>query len=94
MAKQGTQPLAGRPPRNDDPASDAAAVTPSDVADLANYPRSLYVGVTGDVAVYMADDATGVSVVFKNVPQGTSLRICARRVLAAGTTATNIVALY
>lgn len=69
----------------------AIAVTPSDTVDLATVPRGgLFIGVDGDIAVIMADDTA--SVVFKNVSGFIPLMV--KRVLATGTTATSIVALY
>lgn len=74
------------------PAQSAVAVTNSDSVAFAAGPcRALYIGVTGDVAVDMAD--TGAAVVFKAVPVGW-LPIRVLRVRATGTTATNILALY
>jgi len=76
-----------------DPARMAAAVTTSDSADLANVAVSLYVGVTGDVVVTLADQTDGQSVTFKAHPVG--YLVCqVKRVWATGTTATNILALY
>lgn len=73
------------------PARDAQAVTPSDVSDLAVTSRSIYVGTSGDVAVYMADQTTVV--VFKSVPVGV-LPVRVDRVLLTGTTAGDLVALW
>ena len=80
----------GRPYSLESPAYSAAAVTPSDSADMTYVSRGIYVGVTGDVAVNMAGSGAGVT--FKAVPAGTLLPIAVARVLATGTTATNIVA--
>ena len=76
----------------DGPANNAAAVTPSDAADLATFSRGLYIGGEGDVSV----DTVGgqESVVFVGVPAGTVLAIRAKRVNSTGTTATSIVALW
>jgi hypothetical protein len=76
----------------DSPAFDAAAVTPHDTNDLAFTARALYVGTAGDVVAILKADAA--SVTFRNVPSGTVLPVCARRVLATGTTASNILALW
>ena len=77
-----------------DPARAAAAVTTSDSADLpGGVCKALYVGVTGDVAVTLADNDDGTSVTFKAHPVGYML-VQAKRVWATNTTATNIVALY
>ena len=73
------------------PARAAAVVTPDDVNDLVNTSRSIYVGTAGDVAVHMIGKSAPV--VFKAVPVGI-LPIRADRVLATGTTATDIVALW
>lgn len=73
------------------PAKSAAAVTPSDSADLTNgVCRSLYIGTTGNLAVLMSD---GSSVSFVAAPNGV-FPIKVKRVLSTGTTATDIVALY
>jgi hypothetical protein len=68
----------------------AVAVTPSD-SETIPYPRAIYVGVAGDVAVTMKGK-TG-SVVFKSAPVGI-LPIRPVQILATGTTATDILALY
>ena len=68
----------------------AVAVTPSD-STVFQYPRSLYVGVSGDVAVVMRGKAGAVT--FKAVPAGV-LPIRPVQVLATGTTATDMLLLY
>jgi len=73
------------------PAQSFATVTPSDSIPYTNRPRALYVGVQGDVVV---QDDNGASVTFKSVPGGTVLPIRPRLVMATGTTATNLVAMY
>ena len=73
-----------------DPGGDAVAVTPSDSTRL-NGVRGLYIGVSGDVVVKM--DRNSVAVTFKSVPIGI-LPISAVILMATGTTATNILALY
>ena len=73
------------------PAREGAAVTPSDATDLAVLPRALYVGQGGAVAVSLAG---GQNIIFTGVQGGTILPVRARRVLATGTTATAIVALW
>ena len=70
------------------PATRATAVTPH--ASNANIYRSLYIGVSGDVAVVLADDT--VAVTFVAVPVGI-LPVATSLVLAIGTSATNIVGL-
>lgn len=72
-----------------DPAYGAKAVTPSDSTNLSGV-RALYIGVSGDVAI-MAP-GSGTAVTFKSVAVGI-LPVQCRRVMATGTTATDIVAL-
>lgn len=71
------------------PARYAAAVTPDDGADLATATRSLYVGGAGDVAVEMVGGGAVTLVGAEGV-----IPVCVKRVLATGTTATSIVALW
>lgn len=74
-------------------ARSAVAVVFSDSTDLAVLPRALYIGVSGDLEVTLADDTTGTHVVFKAVPVGI-LPVRAKRVWNTLTTATNVLALY
>lgn len=71
-----------------DSASDGFAVTPGP-GDLADIPRALWVGTGGDLAITLASG----DVILKSVPDGTLLPVKPSRVLSAGTTASNIVAL-
>lgn len=85
---------------NTRPGRQARAITPNDSGDLrlSNQDgtktecRSLYVGGAGDVAILASGDTA--SVVWKAVPAGAIVPVEARTVLATGTTATNIVAIY
>ena len=70
----------------------AVAITPSDGSDLTLYPRSIYVGTAGNVKLVPIEAADDTGVLFKNVPAGAQI-IGARRVLATGTTAADIVGL-
>ena len=74
------------------PGRRAAAVTPSDANDLPTYARALYVGVAGDLAVIPVGNADGAPVTFKAHPVG-YVPVAIRRVLATGTSATNILAI-
>lgn len=78
------------PPAADAPYANAAAVTPSDTVDLQFVTRALYVGVSGDVTVNMPG---GAAILFKAMPVGLYAIRCTR-IKAAGTTATNILALW
>ena len=78
----------------DSPADNAVAVTPNDSTDLANVPRAIYVGTAGNLVVHMKNGSgTAASVTFSAVPVGV-LPIRPTRVLATGTTASNIVAIW
>lgn len=69
-----------------------AAIVPSDGADLpGGKPALVYVGTGGDVRAY---DLDGTPATYKNVPAGATLPTRVLRVLATGTTATDLVALY
>lgn len=73
------------------PAENAVAITPDDNTDLTMRLRGIYVGGGGNITVQLN---AGTNVLFTAVPQGTVLPICASRVMATGTTATNLVGLY
>lgn len=66
------------------------AVTPNDDNDLPNRPRALYIGGTGDLRL---TDMGGTTVSFVSVAVGYH-PLRPTRVLATGTTATSIVAIY
>lgn len=71
----------------------AAAVTPHDSNPVAPVPiRALYVGGTGNVEFIWAGD--GATVTLFGVVAGTILNVVATHVRDAGTTATNLVALW
>jgi hypothetical protein len=73
------------------PASNAAAVTPSDTVDLAFASKRLWVGGAGNVKVTLVG---GTTVIYTAVPAGVYLVVRASRVYATLTTATSIVAEY
>ena len=62
-------------------------------ADLTTYAKALYVGGTGNVRVLTVGAEDGDAVTFANHPGGW-LPVQVRRVLATGTTATQIVAAF
>jgi len=70
--------------------STAVAITPSDSVDLPNGPTGLgvYVGVAGDVTAIVG----GNTVTYKAAVGRLNIR--ASRILATGTTATNLIAEY
>lgn len=72
------------------PASHGISVTPSDSTPLSETTRGLYVGTGGNIAAVML---SGASVSFSTVPAGSVLPVRLTKILATGTTASNIVAL-
>lgn len=73
------------------PAANAAAVIPDNDTALPEMTRALYVARAGHVAVEMA---SGTYVTFEDVPAGSVLPCRVLRVLAGGTTASGIIALW
>lgn len=69
------------------PPSNAAQVTPSDVADLPYITRAIYVGIQGDVRLRTQN---GQDIIYKDLV-GTKV-IRASRVYLTGTTAGAIIA--
>jgi|JI102314A2RNA_FD_contig_41_454168_length_921_multi_2_in_0_out_0_2 hypothetical protein len=67
------------------------AVTPNDNADLAEMPRALYIGGAGDITMTCMGAAAPVK--FDSVPLGILL-VRPVRIMATGTAATEILALY
>jgi hypothetical protein len=74
-----------------EPARDAAAVTPSDSAQISPVARALYVGGSGDIKLVTEE---GTTVTFQDIVAGSLLPVKATKVFATDTTATNIVALF
>lgn len=90
MALQPFTPL-GAGGAVDASASHAFAITPSDTVDLPTPTRWIWVGTTGNIAVVLVGDADpGGAVTFNSVPVGRFM-VCAKRVMATGTTASNLV---
>lgn len=78
-----------------DPGEKATVVTPSDIADLLVTPKSLYIGTGGAIAMIGDnEDPSALPVVWRNVPDGAILPFRPRRIMATGTTATDIIAIY
>lgn len=70
-------------------------VAPSDSTDLALngvYPRAIYVGGAGNLAVVSVDDEAAVTL--NGIATGVAHAIAAKKIMATGTTATGIVAVY
>ena len=71
------------------PANSLFSITPNDSTDLPALARQIYVGTGGNVAV---KDSEGNTVTHKNVPSGCYLApFFVVRVLATGTTATDLI---
>ncbi len=75
------------------PARRAQAVTPDDAADLGVYAKALYLGGAGNLRVLPVGAADGEAVTFHNHPVGWA-PVQVRRVLATGTTASQIVVVF
>ncbi len=75
------------------PARRIETVTPSDTADLPRLAKALFIGAPGDVRLVLVASPDGAGVTLKNHPIGYA-PIQTRRVLATGTTAAHIVALF
>lgn len=72
-------------------ASTIEPVTPSDTDVVEGNPRALYIGGEGNVTI--TAHLTADPVTFVGVPAGFILPVNVYKVMATGTTATNIVAL-
>ncbi len=83
--------FANTQPSLSSPASAGFTVTPSDATPLPSTSRALYVGSGGTLAVRML---SGDDLSFAGLAAGTFLPIRVNQVLATGTTAGSIVALY
>jgi hypothetical protein len=85
-------PLQARPgAKSMEPYYGGFVVTPHDTNFLETPARALWIGGAGTFTLTAAD---GADVLISGVPAGTLIPIRAKRVKAAGTTATLIVALY
>jgi hypothetical protein len=73
------------------PFSNGQAVTQSDTTDMPNVCLALYVGSAGSLAINLP---SGSPLTFAAVPAGTTIPVRASRVLATGTSAGSIVALW
>lgn len=85
---------AARPLAVKDSAGNASfqqAITPSDTVDLPMNTSRIYVGVSGHIT-YL--DRSGTSRVMKNAVQGSVVHGDFKRVMATGTTATDLLAVY
>lgn len=65
------------------------AITPSDTVKQPKLVQSIFVGVTGNIAVINRD---GITVTYSNVPVGQLYVGGVRYIKSTGTTATNLVA--
>lgn len=68
-----------------------ADITPSDTARLEPASRALFIGTGGNIRVVAVD---GTTANYTNVPDAFLLDVQAIQVLATGTTASGIVAMY
>lgn len=72
------------------PAREAALITPDDTADLSAPSRAIFVGQSGNLAVQMV---SGQTVTFANLQAGMVYPLRVARVLATGTTASDVLSL-
>jgi hypothetical protein len=72
------------------------AVTPSDTANLTQTAKAIFNGgaTACNIALVAAQDQAGGQQTMQNIPAGTWLPVSAWRVMATGTTCTNILAGY
>jgi hypothetical protein len=73
------------------PARNAVAVTPNDGTDLTNVSRGIIAGSTGNISVNMSGSGSAVVIA---VVAGQLYPIAVSRILATGTSATGIVAIW
>ena len=71
----------------------ASAITPNDAEDIIA-TAGIYVGVSGDLRVTLAEMADGSHVTFTDLAAGIIHPLVVKRVWNTGTTATDIVAVY
>jgi len=84
-------PFANTQPSLSSPASAGINVTPSDSGTLSTTSRALYVGNGGSLSVRML---SGETLSFAGVSAGSFLPLRVTQVLATGTSASAIVALF
>lgn len=78
-----------------DRAFQGSPTTPSDTVDSLDGPcQGLYVTGAGTVAVNLSASPAGTNTAVLTVAAGTIVRVHCTRVLATGTTATGLFALY
>lgn len=73
------------------PSSACFAIVPSDVLELPEVTKAIYVGSGGQISLLPLDNQTPVT--FANVPSGAILDLRVSKVLATGTDAGDLVGL-
>ena len=68
-----------------------AAITPSDTEKF-NFPTTVYVGTTGNVACY--DWYTGTLVTYIGLPAGSTVPVQVERVMDTNTTASDLIGIW
>lgn len=68
--------------------TDCSAVTPDDNNDLLFVPRGVYCGTAGNLTI---QDIAGETVTFSNIAAGVIHPLAPKRIMATGTTASQIV---
>jgi hypothetical protein len=72
------------------PAYDGFVITPSDTVNFEDVAKAIYVGGAGNISLVTPK---GTVLTFVGIPVGTTLWVCAARVNASLTTATNLIGL-
>lgn len=70
----------------------ATPVVPSDDQPFAALPKAIYVGTGGDIVMRGPKDDAAVT--WRNIPDGALIPFRARQIMATGTTAADMLALY
>lgn len=73
------------------PSRHCFAIVPDDTVELTSIPKALYIGTGGSLTLVCVDG--GEEVTFANLPNAFILDVRAARIMASGTTATDIVGL-
>ena len=73
------------------PASFGFAITPSDTVDLPYAVKAIYIGTTGNVVAIFQDSESQVTL--KSLQGGSLYPFQLKRILATGTSATDIIGL-
>ena len=95
MAELNTPNLAYVPSRTSTATSSGGVIITPGTPLPDGVCRSIFVGNGGDVAVVpVANKDQGTAIIYRNCPSGVPLHVGTNLVIVAGTTATDLVAMY